>query len=63
MSAEVDPLRQIADSLANLEKLYAEETRRQEEQRQTWDEQNKSYEERQQKYDEWWNKNPCPCQA
>lgn len=52
MEPEVDPLRQIADTLFNLERLYAEETRRNEEQRKEIAERMKESDARQQQFDE-----------
>jgi hypothetical protein len=37
MATEDDPLRRIADSLSNLEQMYAEDVRRRERQQQVWE--------------------------
>ncbi|MBI3411275.1 MAG: hypothetical protein HY040_23315 [Planctomycetes bacterium] len=52
MNTDVDPLRQIADSLTKLENLYAEQLRRTEERSKIFDEKQKGFDERQKKWDE-----------
>ena len=52
MSSNPDPLERIAESLANLERLYADQLRRQEEQRKEFEERQKDFDERQKKWDE-----------
>jgi hypothetical protein len=60
MEPQADPLRQIAESLRNLERLYAEETHRQEEQRKEMAERLKKSDVRQEQFEERqkvWDKN------
>src|ERR1700730_200755 len=51
MASNDDPLERIAESLANLERLYAGEVRHQEEQRKELAERQKDFDERQKKWD------------
>ncbi len=52
MASNPDPLERIAESLANLERLYADQLPRQEEQRKQFEERQKHFDEQQKKWDE-----------
>ncbi len=52
MASQEDPLRQIAESLANLERLYADSLRRQEEQIKRSEDRQKVFDESQKIFDE-----------
>ncbi len=51
MASNQDPLERIAESLANLERLYVEHLRREEEQQKQFEERQKEFDERQKKWD------------
>jgi hypothetical protein len=57
MSNDVDPLRQIADSLQNLERIYAEQQRESQSRQKDFDERQLRFDERQKKWDAWNDKN------